>query len=85
MRNFKNLVGQKILVLLVDETKAIGVTVRGAEDGGVWVEADEWNDIIREFNGPEPFGDNPIFFLPFARMRFAMQSVAATEPRVSFV
>ncbi len=59
MPNFKERIGQTICVLLTNETKTLGLTIRGVEDGGLWVESSEMNEALRRATTLDTVGLHP--------------------------
>ena len=82
MPSFKQLIGRTIGVLLVNESKMLDITIRGVEDGGIWVESSDANETIRREATLETFGLKPIIFFPYAQIRCAWYSVASPDSEV---
>jgi hypothetical protein len=82
MYKFKQLIGRTIGVLLVGEQKTLDLTIRGVEDGGIWVESPDLNKMVRKTATLDTVGLKPIVFFPYARIRFAWYSVASPDAKV---
>jgi hypothetical protein len=85
MRNFKQLVGHQVLIATVHDKKLQDVTIAAVDDGGIWFTSESYkNTIMNAFKVAELVKE-PVFFLPYCQMFFAVRTVEHTEPSVTAV
>jgi len=78
MRGFKDLIGETILVGTGKDTLE-EMTIMGVEGGGIWFTSKTWSHTLMERIGVAAIEKQPIFFLPYSQITFAMQTEKGGE------
>ena len=71
--NFSELIGHTVLatVPILDKVIFQELLIRGVEGGGVWVESQNFTEMLLKAIGQSAASKNPVVFLPFQQILFA--------------
>ena len=80
MKTLQEMVGENILVLIpqIHQSDLKQVKLHAVEHAGLWIENDEFTQLLMSAFGYPAMNRTPLFFVPFHEIKFVMQAIDQT-------
>jgi hypothetical protein len=74
MAKLDSMIGKMLIakIPVLDRTKLVHLTLRGVESGGLWVESQEFTEVMLASVGREVSAKTLVMFLPFHQIEYAI-------------